>query len=86
MLEPMECPYCGVRGLRHVPHLHPESMDLGVKLDLEGMLGVCSPGQGWWQVQCYECQSRGPNVQATKEKGVLKAVEAWNKRVDGRLF
>lgn len=70
------CPFCGASGLGHVLHgLHHDGV-----LDLEGGLGMVSPGIGWYAIRCRDCDCRGPNVKAGRDRAVARAIEAWNGR------
>ncbi len=74
--KPQPCPFCGASGLRRVlgglPYDGP--------LDLEGGLGMVSSGMGYYAIRCCECECRGPNVKAKREKAVSAAIKAWNGR------
>ena len=70
------CPFCGASGLGYVlgglPYDGP--------LDLEGGLGMVSAGIGWYAIRCRNCDARGPNVKASRDKACEKAINAWNGR------
>ena len=76
--ELLPCPFCGASGLGHV--LGGLSYD--GPLDLEGELGMVSSGIGYYAIRCRECDCRGPNVKAKREKAVSAAIMAWNRRAD----
>lgn len=70
------CPFCGAAGLGYVLGGLPHT----AALDLEGGLGMVSPGIGYYAIRCRECDCRGPNVKASKERAVDAAIKAWNGR------
>lgn len=75
-IEIQPCPFCGASGLGHV--LYGLSYDGA--LDVDGGLGMVSSGIGYYAIRCRDCECRGPNVKASKNKAVAAAVAAWNRR------
>lgn len=70
------CPFCGASGLGYVLG----GLFYDGPLDLEGGLGIVSSGIGWYAIRCRECDCRGPNVKAPKDRAVSAAIKAWNGR------
>lgn len=72
----LPCPFCGASGLGYVLG----GLRFDGALDLDGNLGMVSSGIGYYAIRCRECDCRGPNIKASRDKAVAKAIEAWNGR------
>lgn len=70
------CPFCGASGLRYVLG----GLPYDGSLDLVGGLGMVSSGIGYYAIRCTNCDARGPNVKAPRDKAVARAIAAWNGR------
>ena len=77
-IELLPCPFCGASGLGNVLG----GLTYDGPLDLDGGLGMVSSGIGYYAIRCRDCECRGPNVRAPKDKAVSAAIKAWNKRAE----